>query len=142
MDDSWSNDKTVCYYQGSMMKVWWPLAKTIALTIFFMIMHFLIGLSFTFSIIICLIIMIGFQYAVAHYMGFIAIPPMDQATFIGGSKAVVNYMNFTGYDIECDPEIVKRKFIAGFATIPKFGYKIVEFGGDYYYKEMSIEETI
>ena len=67
---------------------------------------------------------------------------MDQATFIGGSKSVVNFMNCTGYDIECDPKIVKDKFIAAFDIIPKFRYKIVEFAGDYYYEMMSVEETM
>ena len=68
--------------------------------------------------------------------------PMDQATMIGTNKVIVNYMNCTGYDIECDPEIVKRKFEAAFKVMPKFRYKLVEFAGDYYYQEMSVQEAI
>ena len=51
-------------------------------------------------------------------------------------------MNCTGYDFECDPEIVKTKFEAAMKVMPKFRYKIIEFAGDYYYEMMSVEETI
>ena len=61
---------------------------------------------------------------------------------IGNSKSIVNFMNCTGYDIECDPEIVKRKLDAAFKVMPKFKYKLVEFAGDYYYQEMDAEEAL
>ena len=35
IDESWSKDKTVCYYQGAKMKVYWPLAKTVGLIVLY-----------------------------------------------------------------------------------------------------------
>jgi hypothetical protein len=67
---------------------------------------------------------------------------MDQATFLGGSKSIVNIMNCTCYDTPLDPNIPIDKFIKAFKIMPKLKYKIKEICGDFYYEEMSEEETI
>lgn len=74
-------------------------------------------------------------------MGYHAVPVMDQTCFLGGSKSVVNFMNCTWYDTKADIELVKDKFRKACDRMPKLRYKLVEFAGDFYYEEMSTEET-
>lgn len=50
-------------------------------------------------------------------------------------------MNCTWYDTKADIELVKDKFKAACERMPKLRYKLVEFAGDFYYEEMTTEET-
>ena len=50
-------------------------------------------------------------------------------------------MNCSTYDSN-DPECLHNSFKEVLKIMPKFRYKVKEIMGDYYYEEMSIEETI
>ena len=39
MDESWSNDKTVCYYQGLRMKFVYPMIKAVILSVAATLLH-------------------------------------------------------------------------------------------------------
>jgi len=69
---------------------------------------------------------------------------MDQITFIGDEKSIVNYINCAEYDANIDefPPIFEEKLREAFETMPKLRYKISEVAGDFYYEMMSVEETI
>jgi hypothetical protein len=51
-------------------------------------------------------------------------------------------MNCTCYDTPLDPIIPMEKFVQAFKLMPKLKYKIKEICGDFYYEEMSEEETV
>lgn len=53
---------------------------------------------------------------------------------------MVNYMNCSTYD-HPDRDAVHLRFKELIKIIPKFRYKVKEIAGDYYYEEMSFEET-
>ena len=68
-------------------------------------------------------------------------PAMDQMTFLSSPKSNVHYMNNTHFDkagVGLDDlraeELIRMH--------PKMRYKIKCIMGDYYYEEMSVEETI
>ena len=99
MDDSWSNDKTVCYYQGWRMKFIYPLGKALLLGMFGV--YLAAETSMQIAGAVCLLIAVYYQNVVASVLGYAVIPSMDYTCFLGGSKSVVNFMNCTYYDTGC-----------------------------------------
>ena len=71
----------------------------------------------------------------------IKVPGMDHQCLMSDKFAMANYMNASIQDARCltAAPIVCRRVIK---LYPKLRYKIVRFGGDLFYKEMSVEETI
>lgn len=67
-------------------------------------------------------------------MGYNIIPGMDAATFVSTSKHNANIMNVSYYDSPPDAAVVEYNIRILMKTIPKMTYKIVEFGGEYYYQ--------
>ena len=68
-------------------------------------------------------------------------PPMDHQSFISTPNTFVNYMNlqtYIGYDEDAVFGMFKKYIVD---KEPKFRYKLIEMGGDYYYEMMSLEET-
>ena len=55
--------------------------------------------------------MVFYQDAVAFAMGLRSVPIMDYTCFLGGSKAIVNFMNCTWYATDVDYELVKAKVL-------------------------------
>ena len=70
-----------------------------------------------------------------------ALATMDYVTYISGEKSFVNYMNCSMYTGDSEDAIVGG-FKRMLHVFPKFKYKIKEIAGDFYYEEMSEEETI
>lgn len=70
--------------------------------------------------------------ALAH--GVVAPAIMDQLCFLSGKKSIVNFMNVMLFDKEFDLEIVLFNIKKIFKLQPKFYYKLVNIGGDYYYE--------
>ena len=94
------------------------------------------------SILVFLLMANFYPDIVAHLVpGTIAMPPMDNQCFCGSKGVFVNYMNCNMYDSE-NMDILVDRFKEVMTFIPKLRYKIKEIAGDYYYEEMSIEETI
>lgn len=97
--------------------------------------------SWQWALFACVFVTLAYQRVVAFVLpNTIAMPSMDQQTFISTGKAHVNYMNCSTYD-SLNPEAFFRKFEDIFKTMPKFQYKIKEVAGDYYYEKMTFEET-
>lgn len=140
MDESWSNDKTKCYFEGVRMRVVLPLIKACLLIILgFALSHMV---HYAIAILICLAVVVSYQEVVARIYGLTTVPVMDYTCFIGGDKSIVNFMNCTWYATTCDPELVKDKLLKAARLYPKMRYKIVEVAGDFYYEEMSEDELI
>lgn len=79
-----------------------------------------------------------YQRVVAAVMGWIYMPPMDQATFVSTSKSHVNFMSITGFGggvmTKEDCEKMYRDTIKKY---PKFTYKVETKGGDLYYNKIT-----
>ena len=72
----------------------------------------------------------------------IVVPSMDSVCFISNDRNIVNLAGFGMYDDE-RIEIVKNQQIKKLVSKhPKMRYKLKVIMGDYYYEEMSLEETI
>ena len=140
MDESWSKDKTRCYYEGTRMRFAMPMVKGCVVVLFGLALSQV--LHYSIAILICILVQAFYQDVVAAVLGLHSLPVMDYTCFIGSEKAVVNFMNCTWYATACDPELVKDKLIKAARIMPKLRYKLVEVGGDYYYEEMSEEEMI
>ena len=67
---------------------------------------------------------------------------MDQACQLSGKKSIVNFMNVMMFDEFLDEEITLLNMRKIFKQDPKFFYKLVNIGGDYYYEKMSEEEML
>lgn len=131
MDESWSNDKTKCYYEGARMRVVLPLIKACALALFGFALSYMV--HYMIAIGICLAVVVGYQEVVAMALGLQTVPVMDYTCFLGSDKSIVNFMNCTWYATTCDPELVKDKLLKAARLYPKMRYKIVEVAGDFYY---------
>lgn len=71
----------------------------------------------------------------------IKMSPMDHQCFLSNTKAHVNYYNCSLQDFPCKAS-AHSAFTDAAKRYPKMRYKIKEIFGDYYYEEMSIEETV
>ena len=117
MDESWSNDKTKCYFEGTRMRVVLPLVKACLLMIFGFALSYMV--HYTIAIALCLAVVVGYQEVVARIYGLTAVPVLDYTCFIGDEKSIVNFMNCTWYATTCDPELVKDKLLKAARLYPK-----------------------
>ena len=92
--------------------------------------------SFSISLAICAVATVGYQYIIALLMGYVVIPGMDAATFVSSSKTNANCLNISYYDQPPNPSVVEFSLRKLMNTVPKMTYKIVEFGGEYYYQPL------
>lgn len=141
--DDWSTDSSKCYYSGLMINAFWPLVKIHALIALHIILRYSVGLENWMTLCIIGFITVFFQNFMAMCFGLIPIPGMDQVTFLGNEKSIVNYINCAEYTASMDefPQIFEEKLKEAFVTMPKLRYKITEVAGDFYYEMMSVEET-
>lgn len=93
------------------------------------------------STLIVIAVILLYPYWVASVVpNTIVMPSMDTITYVSNPKQLVNYMNCSTYDSP-NPDTVHMAFKNCIKMMPKFRYKVKEIMGDYYYEEMSIEET-
>ena len=138
----WAKDKTTGYFAGFNMKIGWPVAKTIFIASIFYLIRTYLDLSTFYTSLICLLITGFYQDLVALIIpNTIRMPPMDQQTFLSRNQAVSNYINCSLQDKKC-VEAAQKNFIRALKMKPKMRYKIKVICGDYYYEEMTVEETI
>ena len=84
-----------------------------------------------------------YMHILAFFFGLIVMEPMDAGTFVSTHKANVNYMSVTGFDGHSMTKEKSRSCYLGcLQRNPKFCYRVVSLFGDYYYEQMSIEETL
>ena len=66
---------------------------------------------------------------------------MDASTYLDTKESHVNYVNCSLQDLEfADAAFIKFQKL--FKSLPKMKFKVKEICGDYYYEEMSHEETV
>ena len=96
----WTKDKSVAYYQGATLKIVWPVIKVIFLVAIFIISRQF--LSQLLSVLVCLIVILGYQDIVALLVpNTIRMPAMDNNMFLNHTKSHVNVMNVTFTDGQC-----------------------------------------
>jgi len=61
---------------------------------------------------------------------------------LSGKKSIVNFMNVMVYDKEMQREDIVFNMKKIFRQDPKFFYRLVNIGGDYFYESMTEEETV
>ena len=83
-----------------------------------------------------------YQNFVAACLGLVAIPSMDQACFVSSSKANVNVMNCIYIDKKISREDLVHNCMKAAIHLPTMRYCVETVGGDYYYREMSMEEAM
>jgi hypothetical protein len=71
----------------------------------------------------------------------VVMPAMDQQTFVSNSNSIVNFMSCSMYS-KPNTDVILNRWKKFYKMHPKFRYKIKVVAGDYFYEEMSIEETI
>lgn len=136
----WTKDHSVAHFQGFKNKVVYPVIKICLLVCFYF--AFRLYFSVKLSVLLCLCVIAFYQDFVAMVVpNTIRMPAMDHQCFLSNTKAHVNYANVSYNDAAWDEEIPK-KFIKVIEMFPKMRYKIKIIFGDYYYEEMSKEETI
>ena len=141
-DLSWAKDKSFAYFQGSTLKIFWPTVKTIAIVLFFLICVMIFGLSTNMSFVVCFIIVYFYQNVVAMVIpNTIKMGAMDHMCYLSSTKAHVNYMNVSLQDKD-SRDAGLQNFRRLCTKMPKLRYKIKVICGDYYYEEMSVEETM
>lgn len=141
MEAAWTKDKTQCYYQGEWNTLYWPVIKAVLLVTLFLMLRW-IGTSMSLTLAIVLSAVLFSQNVIAFCFGLSAVPAMDQATFLGQSKAVSNFSNSAGYSNPGDRDMMKARLAMMMKLLPKMRNCIVTVAGDYYYKTMSAEETL
>lgn len=92
--------------------------------------------------LIILPIVFYYQNVVALIFGVVPMSIMDQGCQLSGKKSIVNFMNVMVFDRELDREVVLFSMRKIFKQDPKFFYKLVNIGGDYFYESMTEEETL
>ena len=139
---SWTRDRELDYYPTMRSWVLWPLAK---LAILICLGKLLIGhgIDKIWTSIALLLIIAIYQRVIAYIQGYTYMHPMDQACFISSKYSKVNLccaMGIEGklFDEKSSKELTE-KLIKRFE---KSRYRIVSFCGDFYYKEMSVKETL
>ena len=122
------------------MGIYYPLIKMFLIFAFFL--AFKIFFSNLISVFLCVLIVLAYPYWVASVVpNTIVMPSMDQQTYVSNQTQLVNYMNCSMYD-KGDIEAIELCFKKAVSDFPKMRYKVKEIFGDYYYEEMSVEETI
>ena len=132
----WSKDTTNAYYQGVEMKLYWPLFRWIVLIVYFLTLKFGLELTNGITVLWCLILMISYQKVIAKIMGFHVVPSMDAATLLSSAKCHVNFVNVVHYDRPLTEDVIRFNVGKLMKFMPKFTQHFVEFGGEYYYKNL------
>jgi len=73
---------------------------------------------------------------IAKIMGFHVVPSIDAATLLSSAKCHVNFINVVHYDNFVTREVFEFNFRKLMKFIPNMTQHFVEFGGDYYYKDL------
>mmetsp|Transcript_37881 Transcript_37881/g.57958 ORF Transcript_37881/g.57958 Transcript_37881/m.57958 type:complete len:182 (-) Transcript_37881:1124-1669(-) len=137
----WSKDTTTEYFQGAANRLYWPLAKSAVGLILFLAVYAASG-CWWLALGILMTATLSYQRIVAMMVpNTIAMPAMDQMTFLSNPQANVHYMNNTHFD---QPGVgVEDLRLEELCRMhPKMRYKIKQIMGDYYYEEMSVEEAM
>lgn len=90
----------------------------------------------------CMVFVVwAYQYVIAAIMNVNVMPTSDYGCFFGDDTARVNFMSAT--ILENYPfEKAKANFAKLMEKLPKTKYRIVKVLGDYYYKELPLQEAI
>jgi len=118
------------------MKFYWPLFRWIVLILFFLLLKFVIDLSIGLTVLWCLILIISYQKVIAKIMGFHVVPSMDAATLLSSAKSHVNFVNVVHYDKVVTDDVIRFNMKKLMMFMPKMTQHFVEFGGEYYYKNL------
>ena len=87
-------------------------------------------------------IVLIYPYVIAMMIpNTVVMPAMDQQTFVSNSNSIVNFMSCSMYS-KPNTDVILNRWKKFYKMHPKFRYKIKVVAGDYFYEEMSIEETI
>jgi len=140
IDKSWSRDKSFAYYQGFKLKVMWPVVKSVLIvSLYFLLANWLEPLA---SGLVSFLSIVLYPRIIALVVpNTVAVPAMDQQCFLSNTKSHCNYVNCSLQDNDC-ADAAREKFTMLIKKHPKLRYKVKEIAGDYYYEEMSVEETI
>mmetsp|Transcript_2010 Transcript_2010/g.3556 ORF Transcript_2010/g.3556 Transcript_2010/m.3556 type:complete len:424 (+) Transcript_2010:269-1540(+) len=99
------------------------------------------GLSKPFTLFLCFLIIMRYQHLVALLVpNTIPMPSMDQQTFLSNPNSNVHFMNSTKFREGCI-SVDDVNFDEVLKTHPKLRYKVKILCGDFYYQEMTLEET-
>ena len=98
--------------------------------------------SISFVIGLFIFIVLLYPYVIAMIISnTVVMPAMDQQTFLSNSSSNVNFMSCSMYS-KSNTEVILNRWKKFYKMHAKFRYKIKVVAGDYFYEEMSIEETI
>ena len=122
------------------MQIYYPVIKISFALVFFAVMQMIFGRWLVSTITVISMILLYPYWVASVVPNTTVMPAMDTITYVSNPKQLVNYMNCSTYD-SLDPDILHLNFKKILRQMPKFRYKIKEIMGDYYYEEMSIEET-
>ena len=119
----------------------WPFIKSIIL-LFILAQGFMRTQSIIFVIGLFIFIVLLYPYVIAMMISnTVVMPAMDQQTFLSNSSSNVNFMSCSMYS-KSNTDVIINRWKKFYKMHPKFRYKIKVVAGDYFYEEMSIEETI
>jgi hypothetical protein len=108
---------------------------------FALVFLILVSIPWYCSIPTILIMTWGYQYIVALIFNVHVMPTMDMICLIGDDKTQVNFMSLTQIEkLEFDK--VKERFRRFVNDKRKLRWTLHEIFGDYYWKEIGIEETV
>lgn len=128
------------HYEGPWMQVYYPLIKISLAIAIFAVMQIFFGKWWISALTVMAVTMLYPYWVASVVPNTIVMPAMDTITYVSNPNQLVNYMNCSTYDSP-DPDLVQNAFRKSIEQMPKFRYKVKEIMGDYYYEEMSIEET-
>ena len=119
----------------------WPLIKSIIL-IYILVQGFVHTRSISVVIGLYVFIVLIYPYVIAMMIpNTVVMPAMDQQTFVSNSNSIVNFMSCSMYS-KSNTDVIVNRWKKFYKMHAKFRYKIKVVAGDYFYEEMSIEETI
>lgn len=93
------------------------------------------------AIIAYILFIVVFPYIVALIFRVKVMPSMDMGTFYGSNNSTINFMSATHFEYVPYNKL-QVKYREMIKSLPKCRYTIVEIFGDYYYKEVSIDEAL
>ena len=122
--------------------MYWPLFKYFVLFVFYYTLNFVFNIEHKYCILSMIMFVSYYQDVVAAIFGLSAIPAMDQGCFLSSSKANVNFGNCTMFERHITREELQYCCRRIAKDQPKCRYRIECVYGDYYYKEMDLQEAL
>ena len=122
-----------------MIQIVWPLIKLSCMTVLYQVLKQVIELSFWPNMLICFLVIWFYQDVVAKVNGLKRMSSMDAQCFVSSSKSHVNFISVCAYDRSLNWDILMFNIDRLIKYQQKMSYKVVECGGDYYYKALPME---